>query len=381
MQIEIREVVDYRGLKAFIRFPHTLYRGHACWVPSLDADEWNTLHWKKNPAMDHCEVRYFMAYRGGRAVGRIAGILNRLHMETWKEPYARFGWFDFIDDPAVSQALLSAVEAWAKARGLTAVHGPLGFTDMDREGMLIEGFGELSTLATLYNPPYYPQHLALHGYVKDIDWIEYEMAVPATPNESIARVADIARRRFKLTLLRPKNKKDLLAHARELFVLLNQAYAHLYGFVPLTDAQMNAYVKQYFSFIKPEFVPMLLDADGRLAAFGVTMPSLSKALQRSHGRLFPFGVFHLLWAMRKNDRADLYLVAVRPEFQGKGVNAILINEMNQVYNRLGITKVESNPELETNTQVQSQWKYFDKRQHRRRRCFIRRFGEPEDSAT
>jgi GNAT superfamily N-acetyltransferase len=374
MDVQIREVTGSKQLKAFIRFPATLYRGNPYFVPSLFFDESNTLRRDKNPAFDHCEAKYWLAMRGGRIVGRIAGIINRLHIEKWKQPYVRFGWIDFIDDPEVSGALLGAVESWAKEKGMTAVHGPLGFTDLDREGMLIEGFDELGTLATIYNHPYYPVHLEKLGYVKDTDWMEYEMAVPSEPNATIARIADIALRRNKLTLLNVRRKKQLLAYAGDLFHLLDDEYKKLYGVVPLTQKQMDSYIKQYFGFITPEFVPIVLDSDGRMIAFGITMPSLSRALQKAKGRLFPFGFIHLMRALKKNDRADLYLVAVKSEYQGKGVNAILIHKMNEVYNRLGITKAESNPELETNRLVQDQWKYFEKRQHKRRRCFIKHLG-------
>ncbi len=286
----------------------------------------------------------------------------------------RFGWIDFIDDPSVSEALMRTVEAWAKETGMTAVHGPLGFTDLDREGMLVEGFDELGTLATIYNHPYYPKHMEKLGYMKDTDWMEYEISVPPEPNETIARIADIALRRNKVKILELRNKKELLHYAKELFQLLDDEYNHLYGVVPLTEKQIKAYIDQYFGFVTPDFVPMVMDQNNRMVAFGVVMPSLSLALQKTKGQLFPFGFIYLLRALRKNDRADLYLVAVRSEYQGKGVNAILMNKMHGVFNKLGITKVESNPELETNQNVQGQWKYYEKRQHKRRRVFIKHFS-------
>ncbi len=371
MTVTIKEVTTLNELKAFIRFPLSLYRGHPNYVPALFFDELNTLRRDKNPAFEHCEARYWLAYRDGRIVGRIAGILNHLHIEKWNERYMRFGWIDFIDDEAVSAALLGAVETWAREAGMDAVHGPLGFTDMDREGMLVEGFDELATLATIYNYPYYPQYLEKLGYAKDTDWMEYEVQVPREPNETIARIADIALRRNKLKLLEVRSKKELLPYAPELFQLLCDEYAHLYGFVALTEKQMDAYIKQYFGFVTPDFVPVVLDQDGRMVAFGITMPSLSKALQKARGELFPFGFIHLIRALKKNERADLYLVAVRSEYQGKGVNAILMDKMQAVFNRIGVTKVETNPELETNANVQGQWKYYEKRQHKRRRCFIK----------
>jgi GNAT superfamily N-acetyltransferase len=374
MEIQVREVATLKELKAFIRFPFELYRGNPNWVPTLMFDELNTLRRDKNPAFEYCEARYWLAWQDGRIVGRVAAILNHMHTEKWGQRYMRFGWIDFIDDPRVPAALLGTVEVWAKEAGMEAVHGPLGFTDMDREGMLVEGYDELATMVTLYNHPYYPQHLEKLGYVKDTDWVEYELIVPNEPNENIARIADIALRRNKLHLLDLKKKKELLPYAKELFGLLNDEYKHLYGTVPLTGKQVDAYIEQYFGFITPEFVPVVMDENNRMVAFGIVMPSLSKALQKANGSLFPFGFIHILQALKKNDRADLYLVAVRSEYQGKGVNAILMNKMQGVFNNLGIAKVESNPELETNANVQGQWKYYEKRQHKRRRVFIKKIN-------
>jgi GNAT superfamily N-acetyltransferase len=374
MAVQIREITTVKELKSFVRFPAKLYRGNPYWVPSLFFDELNTLRWDKNPAFEHCQAKYWLAYQDQRIVGRVAAILNRKHIEKWNQPYLRFGWLDFIDDISVTSALMEKVEEWAGENSLTAVHGPLGFTDLDKEGMLVEGFCELSTMATLYNHPYYPQHMEKLGYAKDVDWVEYEMTVPPEPNETIARIADIALRRNKLRLLEPSNKRQLLPLAEELFELFDDEYQHLYGVVPLSQRQVDAYIKQYFGFIHPDFVPIVVDQNDRMVAFGIVMLSLSRAIQKSHGNLFPLGWIYMLKALKKNDRADLMLVAVRSEYQGKGVNAILMNKMHQVFNRLGITKVESNPELETNADVQGQWKYYERRQHKRRRIFIKHLG-------
>ncbi len=371
MQTKIIEVTTKKGINSFIQFPFTIYQGNPYWVPSLRFDELNTLRQDKNPAFEFCEARYWLAYQDGRIVGRVAAILNLRHIEKWGQRYMRFGWLDFIDDLEVSEALLKTVEAWASEAGMEAVHGPLGFTDLDREGMLVDGFNELGTLATYYNHPYYPGHLEKLGYTKDIDWMEYEISVPPEPNETIARIADLAARRYHLSLLKLRNKKEMLPYTKELFQLLQDEYQHLYGFIPMTERQVNAYIDQYFGFVNPDFVPMVMDKDNRMVAFGIVMPSLSLALQKSRGNLFPFGFIHLFRALKKNDRADLLLVAVRSEYQGKGVNAIIMNQMHKVFNKLGITKVESNPELETNQNVQGQWKYYDKRQHKRRRVFIK----------
>jgi ribosomal protein S18 acetylase RimI-like enzyme len=369
--LEIKEITTIKDLKAFVRFPFELYAGNPYWVPALRSDDLNTMRKDKNPAFEFCEAKYWLAYKNGHVVGRVVGIINHRHIEKWGQRYARFGWIDFTDDPDVSAALLKVVEDWARDQGLEAVHGPLGFTDLDREGMLVEGFDELSTLATSYNYPYYPERMQAAGYVKDTDWVEYELCIPVKPDEKIARLADALMRRYNLRLLTFKNKKDLLRYADALFELLQEAYQHLYGVTPLTRRQVDAYIKQYFDFMSPDFVPMVVDAQDRMVAFGITLPSLSLALQKAKGQLFPFGFIHILRALSKNDKGDLYLVAVSHDYQGRGVNAILINRMIEVFNKFGIKTVESNPELEDNHRVQAQWKNFEHRQHKRRRIFIK----------
>jgi ribosomal protein S18 acetylase RimI-like enzyme len=374
MDVHIKEVTTLKDLKAFIHFPFTLYRNHSYWVPNLVSDDLNTLRWDKNPAFETCEARYWLALRDGSIVGRVAAILNHPHIKAWGQRYMRFGWLDFIDDPQVSAALLKQVEAWANESGMAAVHGPLGFTDMDREGMLVDGFNELATMATYYNHPYYPVHMEKLGYTKDIDWVEYEISMPEEPDEKIARMASIVMKRNKFRLLELHHKKDLLKYAKELFRLLENEYKHLYGFVPLTPKQVDGYIAQYFGFVTPDFVPMVFNDKDEMVAFGIGLPSLSRALQKSHGRLFPFGFIHFLNALKKNDRADLYLVAVKSEYRGSGANAILMNSMYKTFQKLGVRKIETNPELETNHLVQGQWKYFQTRQHKRRRVFIKQIG-------
>ncbi len=367
--MQIKEVTSLRELKRFVSFQYSLYDGNKYWVPPLRGDEVKSLRWDKNPAFDFCDVKYWLAYEGGKIVGRIAGIINRKYNEKWGARTARFGWFDFVDDKKVSATLLNTVEAWAKENGMTTVHGPLGFTDMDAEGVLVEGFEEVSTLGALYNYPYYPEHIEAAGYSKDADWIEYQVDVPTQMNEEVQRIADIALKRNNLTILKVKKAKEMLPYAKEIFHLLNDAYKDLYGFVELSDKQIDMYVKQYFGFIMPEYVPAVLDSNGRIAAFGITMPSLSAALQKNKGRLLPFGFIPLLRAMKNNPRADLYLTAVRADMQNKGVNAILICQIMGVYIAKKIKKVETNRELEGNLKVQAQWKFFEKRQHKRRRCY------------
>lgn len=375
MDVRIQEVVTNRELSAFIHFPIELYKGSACYVPSLTMDEFNTLRRDKNPAFDHCEAKYWLAYDGqGKVVGRVAAIINRLHLEKWNQPYMRFGWLDFVDDPAVSAALMGAVEAWAKEKGMTAVHGPLGFTDMDREGMLIDGFDELGTLSTYYNYPYYSIHMEQHGYTKDVDWQEYEITVPKEPNETISKAAAIIAKRNKLTLKFPASRKELKSYAQEIFGLINAEYEHLYGTVPLTPRQIAGYTDQYLGFLDPGLTPLVFDEAGRLVAFGIVLPSLARALQKSKGDLFPFGFIHLMNALRKSDILDLALVAVKSELQGKGVNALLIDALSKKVIARGFKTIETNPELETNLAVQTQWKYFQVRPHKRRRCYIKQLN-------
>ncbi|MCD4796005.1 MAG: hypothetical protein K8R49_02385 [Candidatus Cloacimonetes bacterium] len=369
--MQIREVKNKRDKKKFISFPATLYKGCKNWIPQLRFDEMNLLDPKKNPAFEFCDVKLWLAYENNKVVGRIAGIINKRFIEKWQDKYCRFGWIDFIDDEDVSKLLLNVVENWAKENGMEAVHGPLGFTDLDPEGMLIEGFEELSTIATIYNYSYYPEHLRKLGYIKDADWIEYEITIPNKVPDKIERIAAVVKKKYKLKILSASRKKDLMPYVTNMFHVLNGAYEKLYGFVSLTDKQIKIYIKQYISFLDPKYIRLILDEHDKVAAFGITAPSLSKAFQKVKGRLFPFGFLHILNAMKKNKLIDLYLIAVRPDLQGKGVNSLLFSELIKVYIENKFEKAETNPELEINTKVQAQWKFFGQRQHKRRRCFIK----------
>ena len=376
----IKEVLSRGELKQFIRFPFSLYENHPCWVPPLVFDELNTLRRDKNPAFEYCEAKYWLAIKDGKIAGRIAGIINHKYIEKWGNRYARFGWVDFVDDLEVAGALFGAVEQWAREKGMAGIHGPLGFTDMDHEGMLVEGFDELGTLAAIYNHPYYPKRVESLGYSKDVDWVEFEIKIPDRLPEKAERVERIVTRKLGVRALTAKNAKEILPYAKELFAVLNAAFAPIYAFVPLTDRQVDMYVKQYFSFIKPEFTKVLLDADGKVAGFVIGMPSLSRAMQKARGRLLPFGFLHLLAAMRKPRTIDLYLGAIRPDLQGKGADALLMTEMTRSAIASGIVSAESNIELEDNLKVQSHWKYYDARQHKRRRCYIKKWPPPGNPA-
>ena len=375
MALELRPVKTRSELKRFIQYPFDLFKNDPYWVPVFKSDDMATLDLSKNPAGEFCESMYWIAYRDGRPVGRIAAILNRAYVKKWEKKLARFGWFDVADDFEAAKALIEAVEGWARERGMEGIHGPLGFTDLDREGLLVEGFEESATMATNYNKPYYGQFLERLGYAKDIDWIEFRVNVPTVIPEKVLRVNDLIAKRTGVKLYEWKKPSQLVKrYGKELFELLDEAYAGLYGTTPLTERQVQAYIKQYLGFVDPRFTKVMIDGDGRLIGFGISMPTLSDALRKTKGSLLPFGWIHVLKALKKPDTIDMYLVAVRPEYQSRGVIAILMTDLNRTAIKEGVKFAESNPELETNLAVQQMWKDYDKRQHKRRRVYIKTLG-------
>ena len=373
MSVEIKKVTSRKELKQFIRFNYEFYKNNPYAVPDLYDDMLRTFSPGKNAAFDFCEADYFLALREGRIVGRVAAIINRRANAAWKKRQVRFGWIDFIDDIEVSRALIDTVKQWGRERGMDTIEGPLGFTDLDAEGMLIEGFDQLSTMATTYNYPYYPRHMEQLGLVKAVDWVEMKIYVPDEIPEKHLRIADIIRRKYGLHVRKLSGKRGLrrsgLVH--DIFRLVNQAYAPLFGFSEMTERQIDQYVGTYLPVLDLRMVTIVENAEGELVAVGISMPSLSRALQRARDRLLPFGWFHLLRALswRRPEALDLLLVAVRPDYQNKGVNALLFTDLIPVYQKLGFKYAESNPELEMNEKVQNQWQYFHTEQHKRRRCF------------
>ncbi|MCX7775548.1 MAG: GCN5 family acetyltransferase [Spirochaetaceae bacterium] len=373
MAVEISMVDSLLELKRFVNFPVTLYGNEPNWVPALYSDDLNTLRKDRNPAFEFCEAEYWTAWKDGRMVGRIAGIINHRYIEKWGNRYARFGWIDFIDDREVSAALISTVEHWARAKGMEGVHGPMGFTDLDREGMLVEGFQEKATLATIYNYPYYPEHLEALGYTKDVDWIEFQISLPTSIPEKVKRVTEILAKRSGVRLYEWKNSREIVRKfGRQLFELIDVAYADLYGTTPLSERQVASYIKQYLGFVDPRFTKILVDQEDRLVGFGITMPSLSDALFKCKGRLFPLGWFYILQALKHPRVLDMYLVAVRPEYRARGVIAFLMHSIQEAAMEAGIPLAETNPELEDNVEVQGIWKEYPKRQHKRRRVYLKR---------
>ncbi len=378
MAVTIKKVTTKRELKRFIRFNYELYKNNPYSVPDLFDDMLNTFNKRKNAAFEFCEAEYFMAYKDGELVGRVAAIINHKANQTWNKKDVRFGWIDFTDDTEVSKALIQAVEQWGKERGMTNIVGPLGFTDMDAEGMLIEGFDQLGTMATIYNYPYYPQHMERMGFVKDADWVEYKLYVPDAIPDKHRRIADLIQRKYNLKIKKyTSGRKIAKDYGQAIFKLINEAYSQLYGYSALSQRQIDQYVKMYLPILDLRMVTLVTDQDDQLIAVGISMPSLSEALQKAHGRLLPFGWYYLLKALffkRRAKMLDLLLVAVKPEYQNKGVNALLFTDLIPVYQQLGFEYAESNPEMELNAKVQAQWDYFRSEQHKRRRAFRKAIG-------
>ena len=376
--IQIKRVETKKDLKRFIEFHYDLYKGNPYDVPNLYSDEVNTLSKNKNAAFDFCEAEYYLALKEGKIVGRVAAIINHKANEKWKKKDVRFGWIDFIDDIEVSRALFKAVEEYGRKKGMDDIVGPLGFTDMDPEGMLTWGFDKLGTMATIYNYEYYPQHMEeLGGWEKDNDYVEYYLVVPEKSPEKYTKIAEMVEKRYNLHV-RKLTKKDIFqgGYGKKLFDLINLTYSDLYGFSELTDRQIDQYVKMYFPLADLNLVTVIEDGnkDNQLAGLGITIPSLSHALQKCRrGRLFPFGWWHLLRAIKfhKTDGVDLLLMGFLPEYRSKGANALLFADLIPRYVNYGFKWGETQVEMESNEGVQSQWGPLDPINHKKRRCYRR----------
>ncbi len=376
--IEIRKVESRSDLRTFIEFHYDLYEGNEYDAPNLYTDEVNTLRKDKNAAFDFCEAEYFIAYKDGKVVGRVAAIINNRANEKWQRKAVRFGWIDFVDDIDVSKALLKAVEDYGRSMGMTEMIGPLGFTDMDPEGMLTAGFDQLGTQATIYNYPYYPEHMErLGGWEKDNDYVEYKLYVPDQIPEKYAKVAQMIQKRYNLHI--KKLKKDEIfgenGYGQKIFEVINATFGHLYGYSTLSQRQIDQYVKMYLPMIDLSLVSLVEDwntPDHKLIGVGITLPSLTRALQKCRkGRLFPFGWIHILRALKrhKTNIVDLLLVGILPEYRPKGANALLFYDLIPRYQKYGFEWGETHVEMETNEKVQGQWQYLERECHKRRRCY------------
>lgn len=371
--IEIKQVTNRKELTQFIQFYYDLYRGNNCAVPYLFNDEMNTLRSDKNPSFECCDAKYFMAFRDGQLVGRVAAIINRRANERWERKQIRFGWFDFIDDKEVSKALLQAVEDWGREQGMTELAGPLGFIDTDREGMLIEGFDQLSTMYINYNHPYYPEHMEqMEGFEKANDWVEMKVKVPEVVPEKFSKITEMVRKRYGLRVHK-FTRKELIdeGYGRQLFDLLNTTYKDLYGFSQLSDRQIDKLVNDYIKIADLNLVTAIMDGD-KMVGFGITFPSFSHAMQKTHdGRFLPFGWWHMLKVLKwhKTPIVDLLLIGVLPEYRSKGANALIFDDLIRWFQRYNFEWAETGPQMESNEGVLSQWQYLDATQHRRHRCY------------
>ncbi|MDD5817885.1 MAG: N-acetyltransferase [bacterium] len=375
MAVEIRKLEPTKKeLLKFIHFPiDVLYNDSTCYVPDLVSDMLSTFLPSENPAYEFCESAFFMAYRDGKPVGRIAGIINSLVNQREQKQEGRFGFVDFIDDEEVVDALMRAVEQWAKEKGMTCLTGPLGFTDMDPEGCLIEGFDQLGTQATIYNYPYYPKHFERLGFVKDVDWVEFKVIVPEQIPEKMVKIGNIVQHRLNLHLVKMNSTKELVKkYGNEIFALINESYDSLFGYSPLSEKQVKHYINVYLPFLPLDHISLVADANDKLVGVGISVPSLSRALIKSRGRMLPFGWYHMLKAIKHEGRiVDLLLIAVAPEYQSKGVNSLFFVDLIPAFNKRGYEWAETNIELENNENVQKQWQYFDIKQHKRRRAFTK----------
>lgn len=374
-RISVKAVRNSREINDFVNFTSELYAGCPYYVPDLDIDIRDTFDKRKNTGLESAEIQPFIAYdQEGKVVGRIAGIINRNANEKWNTKNVRFGFIEFIDDLKVSSALLEAVEEWGKKRGMSFIQGPMGIFDFDKEGMLVEDFDQIGSMITIYNHPYYPKHMEILGYKKEVDWLQVRIKIPETVPVKYSRVASLSKEMFGLRV-RKLTDKDLsrYGYGKKVFDLLNTAYSPLFGYTELSDKQIDLYLKRYLPLLDKRLLPIVENEQGELIGVAITMPSLSRALQKAKGKLFPLGWFHLLRALKwkREESADLFLIAVRPDYQGLGVNALFFDDLIPIYNRYHFKWAETGPQLEDNVKELSQWKPMNPDFVKRRRCYIK----------
>jgi hypothetical protein len=376
MSIDVRTIESKKDLKRFVKFPFKIYKGSANWVPLMIMDDMEVFSPRKNPAHERADSRLFLAYRDGKPVGRIVGIISRVANEKYQTRNIRFGWFEAINDYEVAEALFKAVENWGKENGMETVTGPLGYTDLDPEGMLIEGFDELPTIASNYNHPYYQELLEKYGFEKEIDYIEFKAKIPSEDEipAKLLRLADRIKQRGSLNVLEFKRKRHMIRRGEELFYLLDEAFDEIYGSVPLSDKQIKYYVNKYIFYVHKNLLKAITNEKDEMVGFMIAMPSLSRAFQKAKGRLFPFGWYHLLKALKTYETLDFYLAGVKKKYRGIGVDLLMVIEVAKSAHRMGFKYSESNLELETNTKIHGLWKYFNPTQHKRRRIFKKRIA-------
>lgn len=374
MAVEIKQITTRREIKKFVKFGNDFYKDCEYFCPALIADEMNTFDPKKNPAFEVCENVLFLAYKDGELVGRIAGIVNHEANRKWGVKRVRFGWMDFIDDMEVSKALLDAVAEWGKSKGMDQLNGPVGFTDFDHQGLLIEGYEYLAPMASLYNYPYYEKHLDTYGLVKDNDWIEMQIFPPQELPERYARMAKIVEQRSRVRIDKVKNTKELVKKYGMTYMdVIDTAYQKLYNFQPLTDRQKKQYCESFFPLLNYDFITIVVNENDEIVAVGVGMPDISKALRKCKGRLFPFGWYHLLKELNSDhyETFDLLLIAVRPDYQDRGLNAVIFADQHPYFVKYGIKRVETTAIMETNFKNLGHWEFFPHKYHKRRRAYVK----------
>ncbi|RST26738.1 GNAT family N-acetyltransferase [Chryseobacterium lacus] len=368
-EISVIEVKSAKEMMAFITFPMELYKNNKNFVPPLIAEEkeiWNPRH---NPALQYSEARLYLAYRDQKIVGRTAAIINFKEKEELGIDKVRFGWIDFIDDPEVSQVLIEKIKDFARKKNIPKIEGPMGFTNLDKSGVLTKGFDRLATMIGIYNAPYYAEHFEKAGLEKEKEWVEYELVFPEQLPEKIIRFNDLILQKYQLKVLKFNSKKEILPYVEPMFKLLDETYRHLSSYTPITDEQIHTYRDKYFKFIDKDYIVAITDSQGKLISFAITMPSYSKALQKANGRLFPFGWWHLLQAGKRNDRANFYLIGIHPDYQKRGITSVIFKEIYDVFKQKGVKYLETNPELEENKAIQLLWQDYEPVNHKRRRTY------------
>ncbi len=374
MDVLIKEVLTKKEMLDFVRFPDHLYKRNAYYVPHLQKLQLNTLSPNKNPAFSHCRARYWLAFSGNKVVGRIAAIINQRYNDEQHVRYMRFGWLDFVEDKHVLNALLEQLETWARIEQLECVHGPLGFTSFDASGVLVEGFKELPTAWGSYNYPYYGPMLEKEGYQKDVDWVESKIRVPKENSQREIRVAQLVKQKYGLRNAQIQNQKDMRLYARQMFDIVNQVYEGLYAFSTLTQQQVESLIDDFLPMVNPDYVSVILNEQEEAVGFGVVVPSLSKALQKARGHLFPLGWFYLKQALKRNDVVDMLLIGVAPEYRKKGTYALIFEKIIGSLQRKGVREVETTRELEDNKSVHKLWEGYETKQHKRVRCYIKQMN-------
>lgn len=374
MAVQIKTVTTKSELKTFVRFANKMYKGNKYYVPSMPMDDLETFDRNKNAAFEFSEAEFYLAYKDGKPVGRVAAIVNNKANQAWSVKQVRFGWFDFIDDLEVSKALLDAVIAFGKSKGMNQIAGPLGFTDFDPEGMLVDGFDRICTMALFHNHPYYPEHMKKHGYVKETGWLEYRITIPAEVPERLKKLSQVVLERYNLKLIK-KTKAQVKRenYGQKIFELINQTYCGLYGFSLLSPKQIDQFVDTYLGVINMNLLAFVENQEGELIGAAITMPSIAKALQKCNGEILPFGWWHLLKAMywKPTDTLELLLIGVRPDYQNKAINSVLCVDIMENCHKMGFRYAETNANLEDNTKIQAMWASFEKEQHKKRWIFAK----------